>query len=203
MRRAISDDCTGEPPGELRASATAFTPGIENARSIERARRAGAGPLRTGPTPPMTPLRRKTATTGITGRRGPIGRRASSERSPSITGFIPLSQPGAGLEDRQRRAVAQDRACLRRVAFVVVVEDKPVRHPHVRFVAAPADHDDALGCRSGLRPDRRDLEPAPSGLLHRRPPLREAIPPLTQADHPLPPPHPRPHPPPTPNLALP
>ena len=42
MRRAISADCTGEPPGELISSATAFSRGSLKARSMA-GREAGQG----------------------------------------------------------------------------------------------------------------------------------------------------------------
>jgi hypothetical protein len=64
MRLAMSDDCTGEPPGELTASATALMPPSEKARSSVGARPASDSPLRSGPIGPITPLSRTTATIG-------------------------------------------------------------------------------------------------------------------------------------------
>src|SRR5918996_3509010 len=68
IRAAINADCTGEPPGELIASATALAPRTLNARS-----RAGLTAVSDKPTPrsdgpPITPARRTTGTTGTRGR---------------------------------------------------------------------------------------------------------------------------------------
>ena len=64
MRLTMSADCTGEPPGELIASATAFKPLGRKARSIMPARPRDVSPRRSGPAWPMMPDRRRTVTTG-------------------------------------------------------------------------------------------------------------------------------------------
>ena len=78
MRRAINADCTGEPPGELIASATDFTLKSLKARSSVPARPANESPPRKGPTWLMTPLNRTTATTGGGLRNRSMGSSARS-----------------------------------------------------------------------------------------------------------------------------
>jgi hypothetical protein len=79
MRRPISAACTGEPPGELTASATALSRGCLKARSIWLARPLRVRPARNGPSAPITPARRITATTGGGSLKRRIGKRSSSE----------------------------------------------------------------------------------------------------------------------------
>ncbi|MCZ7677100.1 MAG: hypothetical protein M5U35_16265 [Roseovarius sp.] len=62
MRAAISDDCTGEPPGELIASATAAGLPRLNAFSITGASASSLNCIR-APVP-MAPVSRITATSG-------------------------------------------------------------------------------------------------------------------------------------------
>ncbi len=70
MRAAISEDWTGEPPGELMASATAAGRLRRKARSSTGARTASERPAPAArPTAPMVPVRRTTATTGRRGER--------------------------------------------------------------------------------------------------------------------------------------
>src|SRR5262245_26556111 len=117
MRLAISEDCTAEPPGELMASATAVTPPTEKLRSSVRARPLSDRPLRQGPSGPMTPTSRSTATTG-TPRARAIG-------SQSRTRFISRC---LRLQD-QPDAVAQDHLGRRRVAAIGLVQDEAGREP--------------------------------------------------------------------------
>ncbi len=64
MRSWISADCTGEPPGELIANATADTRPL-NARSSSPANPARFNDGRIGPPDgPITPDKRTTETTG-------------------------------------------------------------------------------------------------------------------------------------------
>ena len=76
MRVKIRCDCTGEPPGELIRSATAFALRSAKARSSGRATIASVSPGRSGVEKPMTPDSRTTGTTGMSLRN----RAGSSER---------------------------------------------------------------------------------------------------------------------------
>src|SRR5437763_8791091 len=82
MRRNKSADCTGEPPGELIASATPESPDSAKARSRALAWLPRDSAVRhcRGP---MTPSRRNTATVGGGWRNRSIGRNFRSSR-----GFI-------------------------------------------------------------------------------------------------------------------
>src|SRR3954466_4365504 len=104
MRWAISADCTGEPPGELMASATALAWRVLKARassgavvSIDRPR----GPSRLPEA--MTPFRRTTGTTGP--------RRQRFRNHSNMAGAV-----AARSLEVQRSGVAQDRLGLLGVA---------------------------------------------------------------------------------------
>ena len=64
MRFWINADCTGEPPGELIASATALSPPTLNARAMTGASDSSDSPRRRGPNDPITPDSGMTATVG-------------------------------------------------------------------------------------------------------------------------------------------
>ena len=75
IRLAMSADCTGEPPGELIASATALAPRILNARSSAGLIPVSERPMPRRDGPPITPESR---TTGTTERASAIGARANA-----------------------------------------------------------------------------------------------------------------------------
>src|SRR5882724_9596186 len=98
IRKWIWRDCTGEPPGELITSATAFAFFIEKARSSVLATPASDMPGRSGVTAPITPDSRTTGTTATPRRsRAGINARNRSIRPgnpprPSICSAMPLPQ---------------------------------------------------------------------------------------------------------------
>ena len=79
----------GEPPGELTRIATARALRIANARSSERATVDSISPGRSGVLTPITPERRTTGTTGMSGRK-----RAGTSRLRNSS--VPLRMSGIG-----------------------------------------------------------------------------------------------------------
>src|SRR3989338_443569 len=130
----MSEDCPGEPPGELTMSATAFTPLSEKAASSGPATAARLSPPRKGCDGPMMPASRTTATTGfgsqpgrmrlrtIGGRKGAmrffmtsqIGMRrgcGKRDRIPAAAAPLPLALLPALAQPAQLRHVANGAAC--------------------------------------------------------------------------------------------
>ena len=118
MRRWIRCDCTGEPPGELIASATAFAPRVVKAFSSGRAVLASVSPGRSGVESPIVPESRTTGTTALPPRRrlGSQGRTASrtlasswrkcSDMLGSLARGVPCSVMGFSLRDPTRQDFA-------------------------------------------------------------------------------------------------
>ena len=90
------DVCTGEPPGELIASATALMLLMENARSSERATLAMVIPGRSGLEMPIAPARRTTGTIGRSERKraGISGRSFARRRCIGVASGIRASSFG-------------------------------------------------------------------------------------------------------------
>ena len=118
MRWAISADCTGEPPGELIASATALAPRMSKAR-LSSGATDSMDRLRPPNRPPeaMTPDRRTTGTTGP--------RRKRSLNQPSMAGTV-----AARASEGKRRGVTQDR-----LGLVGVAAFRPMQHERRRLDA--------------------------------------------------------------------
>src|SRR5215211_1791141 len=150
MRWPIKADCTGEPPGELTASATALAPRMSKARlssgatlSIERPR------LPKRPPEAMTPDSRTTGTTGP--------RRKRSFNQPSMTGNVP-----AATSEGKRAGVAQDGLGLVGVPSVRTMQRERRRIVPRRPVGAAGAQQDA---RCGRQALHRDVAPAQSAEM--------------------------------------
>src|SRR5258708_38098304 len=146
MRWAISADCTGEPPGELMASATALAPGRLKARAS-----SGATDWMDSPRDPnrppaaaITPERR------TTGTAGPRRRRFLNQSN--MAGTVAMRR----LEGK-RLAVPQYRLCLVGIAAIGPMKHQGRRVASVGPVGAARPHQHALG---GHQPLHRELAPA-------------------------------------------
>src|SRR5258708_5072280 len=134
MRWAISADCTGEPPGELMASATALAPGRLKARagsgatdSMDRPRDPNRPPAAA-----ITPERR------TTGTAGPRRRRFLNQSN--MAGTVAMRR----LEGK-RLAVPQYRLCLVGIAAIGPMKHQRRRVASVGPVGAARPHPHALG----------------------------------------------------------
>src|SRR5918993_5408587 len=144
MRWPIKADCTGEPPGELMASATALAPRMSKARlssgatlSMERPR------LPKRPPEAMTPDSRTTGTTGP--------RRKRSFNQPSMGGNVP-----AATSEGKRASVAQDGLGLVGVSAAWPMQREGWRVVPRQPVGPAGAHQDA--CRGG-QALHRDVAP--------------------------------------------
>src|SRR5688572_4812973 len=145
MRWPIKADCTGEPPGELMASATALAPRMSKARLSSGATLSIEIPrLPKRPPEAMTPDRRTTGTTGP--------RRKRSFNQLSMTGNVP-----AATSEGKRAGVAQDGLGLVGVAAARPMQREGRRVVPCRPVGAAGAHQDACRGRQALH---RDVPPA-------------------------------------------
>ena len=154
MRRAISADCTGEPPGELIIKATALRSGMAKARSIAGARAARVKPGRRPPRSPMTPDRRMTGTRGggvrpsrVMARR--INMRTNMGRETFASKAAPATDPASQI---QRGAMAQDGVGRSGEPPICLVQHQSGRQSRRTADAAPGGNQNASGRDAGFGP---------------------------------------------------
>src|SRR5215212_7071844 len=141
MRWPIKADCTGEPPGELIASATALAPRVLKARASSGATLSMERPrLPKRPPEAMTPDSRTTGTTGP--------RRKRSFNQPSMSGNVP-----AATSEGKRAGVAQDGLSFVGVPPVRTMQGERRRIVPHRPVGPAGAHQDAGRWRQPLHGD--------------------------------------------------
>src|SRR5262249_27400318 len=151
MRWAISADCTGDPPGELMASATAFAPGKAKARASKGATVSIDSPRRPSTAPAaITPESRTTGTAGPRRRR-----------------FLNQSNMARTVATRRlegkRLATPQYRLGLVGVAAVGPVQDQRRTLLSVGLVGAARPDQHALGGRQRLHRQITPTQPLEMG----------------------------------------